>query len=220
MADTLSIAMPDPTPSREVPAEARAAIRETVQKMKEAWETPDAEFGGHKGIYLANLEGSLARYTGALLDALEATEDDLASFKERVREALEALEVAALGAYEEKLMPEDTVANPYEERGLVKVTQDYSGDYSCHWTPEGIEFVRETIEKLRAALDTPEADRGREEAVEARVREELLEALTGDDSVFAWPRGGNSLLMDKDSLAGGVRRAFAALKPNGAEEER
>lgn len=83
--------------------------------------------------------------------------------RERLRKALDALEIAALGGYDEALMPEDLVANPYEDRGLVRVTRDISDEFDCHMTPEGIAFVRETIEETRAALAAqPETTSGGE----------------------------------------------------------
>lgn len=119
------------------------------------------------------VEAAMSEYTirpserieGAIRKAIEAAESFFATHYEqkgaegergKLRKALDALEVAALGGYEERLMPEDTVADPYEARKLVAVTQDYSGEYSCHWTPDGIDFIRSTIEELRAALEAPD----------------------------------------------------------------
>ncbi len=56
------------------PDEARAAIRKSAADMKRCDETPAEEWGGHKGIFLANQEGFLGGFTLPLLNALEALE--------------------------------------------------------------------------------------------------------------------------------------------------
>lgn len=52
----------------------RISVRKTVADMKEARETPPERFGGHRGIYLANLEGHLGQFTEQLLDEVERLE--------------------------------------------------------------------------------------------------------------------------------------------------
>lgn len=103
--------------------------------------------------------------------------DERARLEGQLRKALDALEVAALGGYEERLMPEDTLADPYEARKLVAVTQDYSGEYSCHWTPEGIDFVRTTIEETRVVLASHPTPDGETESFSGF---EILTAAWGD----------------------------------------
>lgn len=56
--------------------EALADARRIVADMEEKSEIPDGEFPGHKGIYLANLEGVLGQRMAALLTALEAVEEE------------------------------------------------------------------------------------------------------------------------------------------------
>lgn len=60
----------------EITEAVRISIRKTVQDMKEARETPPEQFGGHRGIYLANLEGHLGQFTEQLLDRVEELEGE------------------------------------------------------------------------------------------------------------------------------------------------
>lgn len=59
---------------RRFPDAARQQIRKAAADMEKARSTSPSEFPGHRGIYLANLEGHLGRYTLGLLDALEEAE--------------------------------------------------------------------------------------------------------------------------------------------------
>lgn len=54
---------------------ARQAIRHSLAEMKRAQETPDEEWGGHKGIFLANQEGFLGGFAGPLLNYIEQLEE-------------------------------------------------------------------------------------------------------------------------------------------------
>lgn len=92
-----------------------------------------------------------------------ARQEERSKVEAALRKAVEALEVAALGGYDENLLPEDTVANPYEERGLVRVIRDISDEFDCHMTPEGVDFVRTAIEDGRAALQAPIQEEGEAE---------------------------------------------------------
>lgn len=72
---------PDCTPAavaekgeERVSAKARESIRDAARKMAEARDVPDGEFPGHKGIFMANLEGYLGGYALGLLSALEGVE--------------------------------------------------------------------------------------------------------------------------------------------------
>jgi hypothetical protein len=133
--------------------------------------------------------------TGEIVLAAELAirADERAKLEAQLRQVLDALEVAALGGYDEELMPEDLVANPYEERGLVRVTRDISDEYYCHMTADGVAFVRNTIEETRAALashptpdgETPTEAPGCQKHHRESCEECYVDALTTPDGEAA-----------------------------------
>jgi hypothetical protein len=74
------------------PDGARDAIPKSAADMKRCQETPEDEWGGHKGIFLANQEGFLGGFAVPLLNALEAVETERDQIRnqerQRIREAL------------------------------------------------------------------------------------------------------------------------------------
>jgi hypothetical protein len=80
-------------------------------------------------------------------------------------ELAEALELMALGWYDEGLIPEHLVADDYASRGLLETGQEHSGEGFCHLSKRGEAFVRVVLRRYS-------------ESVDANARQELLARLT------------------------------------------